>query len=413
MSDEPIIKPDAQTRQRQSEATDPAHSAWVSAHAGSGKTFVLAIRVIRLLLDGARPSQLLCLTFTRAAAAEMSNRVFKILGKWATMGDRQLRDEITDITGAPPSAGQMTRARQLFALALDTPGGLKIQTIHAFCDALLHQFPLEANVPGHFEQADEYLQSELMEEARRRVVLASLGIGPSGTADAEKLAKAFETIRDHASASAVEEALDEIIKRRDEISRWLKDQPVEAAFEPVWRQACLSRSDDGEALFTGFAADTFFDEDAIAELVCALESATAKSAPNLIDAFGQMQAMADPQEQHTARCRIFLKADENPRQFFISHNFTDSVDGLRERFEQEQGILIDHLDKLKMLNALKASEALFTVGSAMLGEYARLKLSRGLLDFDDLISRAATLLCREDIGALEREDRLLFVAHDE
>src|SRR5665811_333250 len=115
-----IETPDSATLAAQGKATNPINSAWVSANAGSGKTYVLARRVIRLLLTGTKPSQLLCLTFTKAAAAEMSNRVFKILGEWAILPNDALAVELEKITGEKTDAQQLLRARQLFALSLDT-----------------------------------------------------------------------------------------------------------------------------------------------------------------------------------------------------------------------------------------------------------------------------------------------------
>ena len=159
------------TKLQQGRASNPAHSAWVSANAGSGKTFVLSRRVVRLLLSGTDPSRILCLTFTKAAAGEMSNRVFEILGRWTSLSDEDLREELLEVEGKLPTALQLQQARTLFARALETPGGLKIQTIHAFCEALLHQFPLEANIPGNFSVMDDAQQNILMEQAYRHIVL--------------------------------------------------------------------------------------------------------------------------------------------------------------------------------------------------------------------------------------------------
>jgi len=119
-------------------ASDPAASAWVGANAGSGKTHVLAQRVIRLLLRGTPPEKILCLTYTKAAAANMANRVFETLAKWTPLGDAELDKEISE--DRRPLAGRAAsarNARRLFAQALDTPGGLKVQTIHAFQHAAL------------------------------------------------------------------------------------------------------------------------------------------------------------------------------------------------------------------------------------------------------------------------------------
>ncbi|MEH6359890.1 MAG: UvrD-helicase domain-containing protein, partial [Amylibacter sp.] len=137
----------------QVDAANPAASTWVSANAGSGKTRVLTDRVARLLLHGTDPQKILCLTYTNAAAAEMQNRLFKRLGAWAMMQDGELRNALVALGEKENllDTQKLGQARTLFATALETPGGLKIQTIHAFCDALLRQFPLEAHISPQFE----------------------------------------------------------------------------------------------------------------------------------------------------------------------------------------------------------------------------------------------------------------------
>jgi len=162
--------PDA-VRTTQARASDPASSAFVSANAGSGKTHVLVQRVIRLLLDGVRPEKILCITFTKAAAANMAERVFSTLGHWVTLSDDELDAAIRDAGLAHPDARLRSRARELFASALETPGGLKVQTIHALCTRLLQQFPFEANVPARFAVLDERDQAEMMERANLKVLL--------------------------------------------------------------------------------------------------------------------------------------------------------------------------------------------------------------------------------------------------
>ncbi|MDX7954002.1 UvrD-helicase domain-containing protein, partial [Lichenihabitans sp. Uapishka_5] len=140
----PVVPED--TLARQHRASHPQSSAWVSANAGSGKTHVLTQRVVRLLLGGVPPARILCLTFTKAAAANMSIRVFDTLASWTRLDDAALTEAILR-TGAPrPSPTDLALARKLFARTVETPGGLKIQTIHAFCERLLHLFPFEANV---------------------------------------------------------------------------------------------------------------------------------------------------------------------------------------------------------------------------------------------------------------------------
>ena len=158
-------------RDTQARASDPASSAFVSANAGSGKTHVLVQRVIRLLLDGVPPEKILCITFTKAAAANMAERVFSTLGHWVTLDDAALDAAIRDAGVAHPGPKLRMRARELFACALETPGGLKVQTIHALCTRLLQQFPFEANVPARFAVLDERDQNEMMERANLKVLL--------------------------------------------------------------------------------------------------------------------------------------------------------------------------------------------------------------------------------------------------
>ena len=128
----------------QKTAADPARSAAVSANAGSGKTKTLVDRVARLLLQGAKPETILCVTFTKAAASEMQRRLFQTLGAFAIARDEVLTAALSELEGRPAEAydeSRLSAARRLFALALETPGGLKIQTLHGFCEKLLRQFP--------------------------------------------------------------------------------------------------------------------------------------------------------------------------------------------------------------------------------------------------------------------------------
>ena len=138
-----------------SQALNPHGSAWVGANAGAGKTYILVSRLVRLMLDGVAPEKLLCLTYTRAAAAEMQGRLFDLLAEWALLDDARLAQEITDRLGAPVDDGVLTQARILFARALETPGGLRVQTIHGFCESLLKRFPLEAGLSPHFDLMDD------------------------------------------------------------------------------------------------------------------------------------------------------------------------------------------------------------------------------------------------------------------
>ena len=155
---------DADAAQRP--AANPGLSLWVAASAGTGKTKVLTDRVLALLLNGTRPERILCLTFTKAAAAEMANRVHERLGKWAREDDESLARSLEGLTGAPADGETMSRARRLFTDVLEVPGGMKIQTIHAFCQSLLRPFPVDADIAPHSEVRDHRNPAEAMEAAR-------------------------------------------------------------------------------------------------------------------------------------------------------------------------------------------------------------------------------------------------------
>ena len=156
--------------QEQISASNPFDSVWVAASAGTGKTKVLTDRVLRLLLQVTEPKRLLCLTFTKAAAAEMENRINNILKEWATCPDQELFHAVQDLIQEVPQDNIIQKARSLFANVLETPGGMKIMTIHSFCQSLLKQFPLEADVPPHFEVIDDLAAYTMKEQILKEVL---------------------------------------------------------------------------------------------------------------------------------------------------------------------------------------------------------------------------------------------------
>lgn len=168
-------------------AADPRQSIFVTANAGSGKTSTLVDRVARLLLEEVQPGEILCVTYTKAAAAEMQARLFDRLGAWAVMDDADLARSLADLDSRDPSTlsgPDLSKARRLFAKALETPGGLKIQTIHAFCEKLLRRFPLEADVTPGFTVLENEAALALSHEAREALARWALADpeGPAGRA---------------------------------------------------------------------------------------------------------------------------------------------------------------------------------------------------------------------------------------
>src|SRR3954468_16112571 len=196
------------TKDAQRRAADPRASAWVSANAGAGKTKVLTDRVVRLLLSGALPGRILCLTFTKAAAANMAIRVFERLGRWVTLDDESLIAELTELEGQRPSPDQVRLARRLFARAVETPGGLKIDTIHAFCERLLHLVPFEANVPARFAVLDESQADEMVAQATVNVM------ADAGSGDYPGIAEALPVVSIDAAGDALAAALGSAVRNK-------------------------------------------------------------------------------------------------------------------------------------------------------------------------------------------------------
>ncbi|MEH6402889.1 MAG: UvrD-helicase domain-containing protein, partial [Sneathiella sp.] len=184
---------------QQQKAADPKQSVWVSASAGSGKTRVLVDRTLRLMLTGTRPEKILCITFTKAAAAEMANRLNGMLGDWSVMDDMTLTNNLEDLMGRMPSDDEQVRARRLFASVLDAPGGLKIQTIHSFCESILGRFPLEAGVAPNFQVMEERTAEEIMEAARDSLLIMSQSVDQASLGAALRIVSSHVNEKDFSS----------------------------------------------------------------------------------------------------------------------------------------------------------------------------------------------------------------------
>ncbi|MGN6059167.1 MAG: double-strand break repair helicase AddA, partial [Sphingomicrobium sp.] len=173
------FKPFPELKEEQASASDPAAHASLSASAGTGKTQVLTARVLRLLLKGARPESILCLTFTKAAAAEMANRIGSRLAAWVRLKDSDLGTDLLHL-GESNDPGTRQRARQLFAKVLDCPGNLKIQTIHSFAQSLLAAFPAEAGIVPGFQPIEGRAEQELVRRTLADLMAAAEADGDEG-----------------------------------------------------------------------------------------------------------------------------------------------------------------------------------------------------------------------------------------
>jgi ATP-dependent helicase/nuclease subunit A len=384
------------TTQQQTRASDPGSSAWVSANAGSGKTHVLTQRVIRLLLAGCRPSAILCLTYTKAAASEMSSRVFDRLADWATLSDADLKERIAAIEGRIPDAIKLKEARRLFAKALETPGGLKIQTIHAFCEALLHQFPLEANVAGHFSVLDDRAATSLLAEARRTLLTAV-----SMEEDAA-LSQALAYVLDIADETGLEALLSAIVANRNAIRGFLDTAEQKGGVEAALRQQAgidpHETEETAAAAFwplpglSGLSLDTYLtlaDEiggQRVIEVAYALREAKKETDSLRRVAFVEAAMLTS---QGAAKSDAYV----------INKAMQKSAPGLLDDLTLARAHVVACRDRYRLVRMLEATKHALTLAQRLIGDFEDLKKQRSQLDFEDLIERAATLLNRDTAGA--------------
>src|SRR5271170_1754644 len=362
-------------------------SAWVSANAGSGKTHVLTQRVLRLLLDRTPPAQILCLAYTKAAAANMAERIFGQLAEWTSLGDDALSKAIVDCGATAPDLQDLAFARQLFARTIETPGGLKIQTLHAFAERLLRLFPFEANVPAHFRVIDESETKLILFEARN-AALAALNASPDKVA-------ALNLVAREAGAHTFDDLLKEALSRSEAFSAY--DGPadyVAALSRPLGLAPGATAADVEIEMLGGDARRR--RREAWAQ---ALEFGKGDDRKFAIRLRG-----SDDDVAREARIRTLLEAffidggDGKSRGEKTGHltanHMCERFPALEDDLRREQVRLNTLRERRRAALTLERSAALFTVAKTILSAFARMKAERGALDFNDQIARALALVTR-------------------
>lgn len=368
-------------------ASDPKSSVWVGASAGTGKTFVLSNRVLRLMLAGSRPDKILCLTYTNTAAAEMAIRVNKHLSGWISMADAELYAELNDVLGAAPSNDQMTLARKLFAQVLDVPGGLKIQTIHSFCQSLLGRFPIEAKVSPNFDLLDDitineqlrYSQDELLQDidSGKNAELSSALNFLSAMLAEDTFSSLMKSLTNERGS------LEQLIKRNsstfDQVARSLKE--LLGFLENDDRLSILSTASD----------DDNFDRQGLvgaAEILLTGTKTDIKKGQVIADWLNAADQRSDNFENYK---RAYLTSTGD---FFAKY----MTKGLSEKYPGELDILYKEAERVKFVDErLKAfglyenTRAILRMGFELIKTYAARKRSRNVVDYDDLISKVSFL----------------------
>jgi ATP-dependent helicase/nuclease subunit A len=366
-------------------ASDPAVSAWVAANAGCGKTHVLAQRAIRLLLRGVAPAKILCLTFTKAAAANMANQVFATLAKWVALDDEELDRSIAALEGGRPVPSIRTRGRRLFAEALDTPGGLKVQTIHAFCARLLQQFPFEADVAARFSVLEEFAQRDLLGRLRLQVLLEAAG------APHTRLGRALGDAITAAADKGFDAVVTDLIEKRDAVVAWVgRAGGIEAAIAELAEMLGIEPEAALAAIELAMMQSSNLpvaDWNDIAALLATGSASECEQAARL-RAAASMPGAARAE----VYLSVFLTQKGEPRNRIVTRSFAADHPQLAARLDAEQIRLAHLVRRRRAVLARDRTAAALTIAEAVIRRYAREKENRGLLDFDDLIEKTLALL---------------------
>ena len=372
------------------DAADPKRSAWVSANAGTGKTYTLANRATRLLLDGAKPERILCLTYTKAAASEMAGRLFAQLGEWSMLDDEALSQHIAQI-GAPPLDSEgLRKARRLFALALETPGGLKILTIHSFCQHVLARFPLEAGVPPSFRVLDDQTARDLGTEARARV------LERAGGGDI-RLASAVTEIVTDADETKLETVLESALgtdRRKFERFVGKHGHDMDAISLAVRSAHGVDPGETYDTIAEAFCAAVRIEEPRIREIIAWLnrgKKTDIEHAAALAKAV-ETGAFEDYND-------LFLTTAGTPRARLATKALVEEDAALSADLEDIAWRFLVAEQRCRAARAATLAEASLILAEAVYREYHSAKRRHGVLDYDDLILETLRLLETRDAAA--------------
>lgn len=387
------LDPIAEATRNQNLAASPETTAWVTANAGSGKTKVLIDRVARLLLGGAQPDAVLCITYTKAAAAEMKDRLFARLGGWSTMADDKLALELSKLNNDGVrdeplerfDAKRLRQARALFAKALETPGGIKIQTIHAFAERLLRQFPLEAGAPPGFKVVDDSIGALLRNESVRALH------------EAEELTAPLRAVAGRAFESDFQRLLSTALARRADIARFVEQQgDVDQALAQI-RALCGARSDATPQDIMADFVRGFSLKSADAAIAALAENPGANN-DRAREALQKAVRSDRDEAMFGALGAWLLTGTGTPRaQLATAAVMKDARAGTFIKAEAER--FYEAYRRVQAAQLAEASCALFALAAHAVAAYGESKQKRAALDFDDLVDYAGRLL-RDDAAAL-------------
>ncbi|MBX3486995.1 MAG: double-strand break repair helicase AddA [Candidatus Paracaedibacteraceae bacterium] len=354
-------------------AASPTVSAWVSASAGTGKTKVLTDRLLNLMLSGYDPSKILCLTFTKAAAAEMQERLFHRLAAWIKLDDATLHNSLADLWEGTITPDLMTRARSLFTELLDLPGGIKIQTIHGFCQSVLNRFPLEAKIPTPFSILDDAQASQILRKTTAKILKEK----------ALDHADLFEIMAQYYKDQSFTDTLNDVLTNRDGLRQI--SSVSESDYTKTLRQTFdlsaldLSKKSTEFELILSFCQDSTFDRKGLLAVL--------QEKPN--DILERWLA-STPEDRATM-------IDEYASLYLTQRGEIAKRPKVNYEIEAERVWRL--ADTRKRLMIAQKSLILFVLATSTYLSYQNQKLVAGALDYDDLIDKTIGLLTDPEMAA--------------
>lgn len=374
---------------QQREAANPAYSVWVEASAGTGKTKVLTDRLLRLLLSGVKPQRLLCLTYTKAAAVQMNERISDYLSKWTVMPDDKLCADIEKLLGVQLSSEDKEKyirsARVLFADLLDTPGGIKIQTIHSFCQDILKRFPLEARISPYFEVLDDRGREEVLRRIKRDLLTGEIAQTP-------EIKNAVEYFTHNLSEYSFPKVLNHITDNRAQIEELLEKYGNLQGFLPVLaKHLDVSEADDENAVKLDFMRTVNRDD---LQKNIAAWSLSGKTDTGKCDKLAQIFSHEPTAADYEIYKTVFLTAKGQPlSEKYMAGKDAQKADAeLLDRAYKEAERLQKTNQKLGKMRLYKATKHFLTVAEELNGKYRAYKEQNAVSDYDDLILLTRRLL---------------------
>jgi ATP-dependent helicase/nuclease subunit A len=386
--------PTAVASEQQAIASDGRASVWVAASAGTGKTKVLTDRVLNLLLGGSPPERILCLTFTKAAAAEMANRINQRLAQWTIDPDGKLTQEIQALTGALPDAALIAQARRLFARVLDTPGGMKILTIHAFCQSLLRRFPIEAAIAPHFEVMDDRSAGEILAEARE-AVLARARRG-----DDPELATALGEVTRYLAEESFAELLGGLTLERARLQRIAEESGHDGLSDRLHALLGVAKGATAASILADACDEPPVDaavlREAAAVLLASGSITDRKRGERLATWVENQNGRAEGFADYAA---AFITGEGTIAKILATKAVAAKHPAIAEALLAEARRIERILAERGACALLHATAAMMRLASALLQEYERHKGLHAQLDYDDLILKTCALLERPGVAA--------------